>query len=57
MVNTFMLVISIWSYGGARQDIALSFDLTYADCVDMAYYVERGLNDSAEVYCEIQGVY
>ena len=57
MVNTFMLVISIWSYGGARQDIALSFDLTYADCVDMAYYVERGLNDSAEVYCEIQGVH
>ena len=57
MVSTFMLVISIWSYGGTRQDIALSFDLTYADCTEMAYYVERGLNDSADVFCEIQGVY
>jgi len=57
MVSTFMLVISIWSYGGTRQDIALSFDLTYADCAEMAYYVERGLNDSADVFCEIQGTY
>ena len=57
MLSTFMLVMSIWSYDGSRQDIALSFDLTYADCAEMAYYVERGLTNSADVFCEIQGTY
>jgi len=57
MISTFILVMTIWATDGSQQDIALSFGLTYADCAEMAYYIERGLNQSADIYCELEGVY
>jgi len=58
MINTFMLVITVWaSDGTTRDDIALAFELSWNDCDEMAYVIEQGLNDSADVYCELEGVY
>jgi len=57
MISTFMLVITLWASDGSHQNIAVSFGLTYADCSEMAYLMERGLNQSADIYCEIEGVY
>jgi hypothetical protein len=55
-MNTFMLVMSIMSSSG-QQDIALAFDLSWHDCDEMAYYMDQGLNENAEVFCELEGVY
>jgi hypothetical protein len=56
-MNTFMLVMTIWASDG-RQDIALAFDLSWADCNEMAFYMDQGLNDNnAQVFCELEGSY
>jgi hypothetical protein len=57
MFNTFMLVITVWaSDGSTRDDLALGFGLSWGDCVEMAYIIEGGLNDNAQVFCELDGV-
>jgi hypothetical protein len=55
-MNTFMLVMTIWASDG-RQDIALAFDLSWADCNEMAFYMDQGLNNNAQVFCELEGSY
>jgi hypothetical protein len=50
-------VITVWaSDGSTRDDIALGFGLSWGDCDEMAYLIEGGLNDTAQVYCELEGV-
>ena len=57
-MNTFMLVISIFTASDGRQDIALAFDLSFHDCDEIATLVEQGLNDNtAQVFCELEGTY
>jgi hypothetical protein len=56
-MNTFMLVMTIMSSSGQHVDIALAFDLSWHDCGEMAYYMDQGLNENAEVFCELEGVY
>ena len=57
MLNTFMLVMTIWASDG-RQDIALAFNLSFHDCDEIATLVEQGLNDNtAQVFCELEGTY
>ena len=55
-MNTFMLVISIFASDG-RQDIALAFDLSFHDCDEIATIVEQGINNNAQVFCELEGSY
>jgi hypothetical protein len=56
-MQTFMLVLTVWaSDGSTRDDLALGFGLSWGDCVEMAYIIEGGLNDNAQVYCELEGV-
>ena len=55
MRNTFMLVMTIWTNDG-QQDIALAFNMSGHDCDEIAYYIEQGLNDNADVFCELEGV-
>jgi hypothetical protein len=55
-MNTFMLVMTIMTSSG-QQDIALAFDRSWHDCDEMAYYIDQGLNENAEVFCELEGVY
>jgi hypothetical protein len=56
-MSTFMLVMTIWASDG-RQDIALAFDLSWSDCEEIAALVEQGLNNNtAQVFCELQGTY
>ena len=55
MLNTFMLVMTIWTNDG-QQDIALAFNMSWHDCDEIAYYIEQGLNDNADVFCELEGV-
>jgi hypothetical protein len=57
MINSFMLVMTVWaSDGSTRDDLALGFGLSWADCVETAYIMEGGLNENAHVYCEFEGV-
>jgi hypothetical protein len=51
-----MLVMTIWASDGP-QVIALAFDLSWHDCDEMAYYMDQGLNENAQVFCELEGVY
>ena len=56
-MSTFMLVLTIFASDG-RQDIALAFELSWADCDEIATLVEQGLNDNtAQVFCELEGSY
>jgi hypothetical protein len=54
-MNTFMLVMTLWASDGP-QVIALAFDLSWHDCDEMAYYMDQGLNENAQVFCELEGV-
>jgi hypothetical protein len=55
MFSTFMLVMTIWTNDG-QQDIALALNMSWHDCDEIAYYIEQGLNDNADVFCELEGV-
>ena len=55
-MNTFMLVMTIMTSSGQQRDIALAFDLSWHDCDEMAYYMDQGLNENAQVFCELEGV-
>jgi hypothetical protein len=54
-MQTFMLVMTIFSTNGHRDDITLGSGLSWVVCVEMAYVTE-GINENTLVYCEIEGV-
>jgi hypothetical protein len=56
-MQTFMLVMTIFSTNGQRDDIALGFQLSWHDCSEIAATIEPVLvNDAADIYCELEGV-
>jgi hypothetical protein len=56
-MQTFMLVMTIFSTNGHRDDIALGFQLSYHDCAEIASRIETVLSDdAADIYCELEGV-
>jgi len=48
--------MTIMTSSGQQQDIALAFDLSWHDCDEMTYYMDQGLNENAQVFCELEGV-
>lgn len=52
-MKTYMLVITLFSAEGHQESIALAFDLSLHDCSEMAYVMERGINDNAVLTCEV----
>tara|TARA_R110000744_G_scaffold292585_1_gene403073 strand:- start:3838 stop:4011 length:174 start_codon:yes stop_codon:yes gene_type:complete len=56
-MNTFMLVMTIFSTDKHRDDIALGFQLSYHDCAEIAATIEPVLSDdTADIWCELEGV-
>ena len=56
-MNTFMLVMTIFTASDGRHDIALAFNLSWGDCNEIAFYIEQGINDNSQVFCELEGTY
>jgi hypothetical protein len=55
-MQTFMLVMTIFSANGQRDDIALGFQLSWHDCSEIAATIEPVLSDAADIWCELEGV-
>jgi hypothetical protein len=56
-MQTFMLVMSIFTTNGQSDDIALGFQLSWHDCSEIAATIEPVLsNDAADIWCELEGV-
>tara|TARA_R110000796_G_scaffold83726_1_gene182920 strand:+ start:332 stop:508 length:177 start_codon:yes stop_codon:yes gene_type:complete len=56
-MQTFMLVMTIFSTNGQRDDYALGFQLSWHDCSEIAANIEPVLaNDAADIWCELEGV-
>jgi hypothetical protein len=56
-MQTFMLVMTIFSTNGQSDDIALGFQLSWHDCSEIAARIETVLsNDEADIFCELEGV-
>jgi hypothetical protein len=57
MINSFMLVLTIWTNDGtARDDYALSFGLSWNDCREISLEIMGQLSADAYIYCELEGV-